>query len=315
MTETARAILFMVAAMAFFALEDMFLKVLSGRVPLGQVLILLGIGGTAIFGSLALARGEPLLSRDLFAPSVLLRLTGEAVGTIGFATAIALTPITTASAIVQAMPLAVTLGAALFLGEKVGWRRWTAIAAGFLGVLVIIRPGTEGFEPMSFFAVLGVVGLSLRDLATRIVPARIGSAQLSAWSFAVTVPAGLVWNLVAGAQWVSLDPSAWGLFAATQGLGVLAYGALVQATRRGAVAVVAPFRYSRIVFAMVVGTLVFGERPDLWTLAGTGIIVASGLYALWRETRLARGSGPASLSGTGGLWGARKADATEGPPT
>ena len=168
-------------------------------------------------------------------------------------------------------------------------------------MLVVIRPGTEGFEPISFFAVLGVFGLSLRDLATRMVPARIGSAQLSAWSFAATVPAGLVWNLVAGAPWVTLDPPDWGLFAATQGVGVLAYGALVQATRRGAVAVVAPFRYSRIVFAMIVGTLVFGERPDFWTLAGTGIIVASGLYALWRETRLARGARPASLAGTGSL--------------
>jgi drug/metabolite transporter (DMT)-like permease len=301
MTETTRAILFMVFAMAFFALEDMFLKVLAGRVPLGQVLVLLGIGGTAMFGALALSRGEPLLSPDLLARSVLLRMTGEALGTIGFATAIALTPITTASAIVQAMPLTVTLGAALFLGEKVGWRRWSAIAAGFLGVLVVIRPGTEGFEPMSLFAVLGVLGLSLRDLATRMVPARIGSAQLSAWSFAATVPAGLAWNLVAGASWVPLAPSGWGLFAATQGVGVLAYAALVQATRRGAVAVVAPFRYSRIVFAMIVGTLVFGERPDHWTLAGTGIIVASGLYALWRETRLAREAGPASLAGQPGL--------------
>lgn len=300
MTESGRAILFMVVSMALFALEDMFIKLLSGRVPLGQILVLLGIGGTLIFGGLALWRGDRLISRDILAPSVALRMTGEALGTIGFATAIALTPITSASAIIQAMPLAVTLGAALFLGEPVGWRRWTAICVGFVGVLIVIRPGTDGFEPLSLFAVLGVFGLGLRDLATRVVPKHISSMQLSTYSFAVTIPAGLVWNEVAGAQWTTLSPLDWTTTAFAQTVGVLAYAALVLATRTGAVAVVAPFRYSRIVFAMIVGVLVFGEQPDIWTLVGTGIIVASGLYTLWRETRRAQ-SRRASLAAEGGI--------------
>ncbi len=288
MTETARAIFLMVVSMALFALEDMFIKLLAGRVPLGQILVLLGIGGTAIFGGLALWNGDRLWSRDVLSPSVIVRMIGEALGTIGFATAIALTPITTATAIFQAMPLAVTMGAALFLGEAVGWRRWTAIVAGFIGVLIVIRPGTDGFEPLSLFAILGVVGLGMRDLATRVVPRHISSAQLSAYSFAVTIPAGFLWNAVAGVEWAVLTLPDWATVAAAQGVGVLAYAALVMATRTGAVAVVAPFRYSRIVFAMIVGILVFGERPDAWTLVGTGIIVASGLYTLWRETRAAR---------------------------
>lgn len=288
MTENGRAILFMVLAMALFAVEDMFIKLLAGAIPLGQILVLLGVGGTLIFGTIALAQGDRLVSRDLLAPSVMVRMLGEALGTIGFATAIALTPITTATAIFQAMPLAVTLGAALFLGEQVGWRRWTAIAAGFVGVLVVIRPGTAGFEPLSLFAVLAVFGLGLRDLATRVTPKSITSRQLSAYSFVATIPAGLVWNLVAGADWVALSAPQWGTVALAQGVGVMAYAALVLATRTGEVSVIAPFRYSRIVFAMIVGTLVFGERPDLWTLAGTAIIVASGLYTLWRETALAR---------------------------
>lgn len=300
MTETARAILFMVIAMALFALEDMFIKLLSGRVALGQILVLLGVGGTAIFGGIAIWQGHKLISRDIVTPSVVVRMIGEALGTIGFATAIALTPITTASAIIQAMPLAVTLGAALFLGETVGWRRWTAIAVGFLGVLIVIRPGTEGFEPLSLFAVLGVFGLALRDLATRVVPSHVTSTQLSAYSFAVVVPAGLAWNLVAGAHWVGMSMPDWGLVAVAQGVGVLAYAALVLATRTGSVAVVAPFRYSRLVFAMVVGVLVFGERPDGWTLVGTAVIVASGLYTLWRETRAA-GAWRASLVQSDGL--------------
>ena len=111
MTETARAILLMVVAMALFALEDMFIKILAGHLPLGQILVMLGIGGFLIFGGQVWAQGERLLTRDLLVPSVIVRMLGEALGTIGFATAIALTPITTASAIIQAMPLAVTLGA------------------------------------------------------------------------------------------------------------------------------------------------------------------------------------------------------------
>jgi drug/metabolite transporter (DMT)-like permease len=301
MTETARAILLMVVAMALFALEDMFIKILAGHLPLGQILVMLGIGGFLIFGGQVWAQGERLLTRDLLVPSVIVRMLGEALGTIGFATAIALTPITTASAIIQAMPLAVTLGAALFLGEQVGWRRWTAIVVGFVGVLIIIRPGTEGFEPMSLFAVLGVFGLGMRDLATRVVPKHISSAKLSAQSFAVVIPSGVAWNLVAGAEWGAPKAMEWGFVVAAQGVGVLAYAALVLATRTAAVSVVAPFRYSRIVFAMIVGVLVFGERPDAWTLAGTGIIVASGLYTLWRETRAGRAARRASLADEAGL--------------
>jgi drug/metabolite transporter (DMT)-like permease len=300
MTETARAILLMVIAMALFALEDMFIKLLAGRVPLGQILVLLGIGGFVIFASLVWSHGDRLLTRALLAPGVLLRMLGESLGTIGFATAIALTPITTASAIIQAMPLAVTLGAALFLGETVGWRRWLAITAGFVGVLIVIRPGTSGFEPLSLFAVLGVFGLGLRDLATRVVPKHISSYTLSAHSFAVVVPSGLVWNLVAGADWVALSLPDWGTVVVAQAVGVLAYAALVLATRTGEIAVVAPFRYSRIVFAMIVGVMVFDERPDFWTLAGTSVIVASGLFTLWRETRLARAR-RASIAADGGI--------------
>lgn len=301
MTQTGRAIMFMVLSMALFALEDMFIKLLSGRVPLGQILIVLGMGGMLIFGGLALARGDKLVSRDILAASVLTRMFGEAVGTIGFATAIALTPITTASAIIQAMPLAVTLGAALFLGETVGWRRWTAIAVGFAGVLIVIRPGAGGFEPLSLFAVLGVFGLGLRDLATRAVPRSISSVQLSTYSFAVTVPTGIAWNAVAGMGLVPLDADTWVTLAVAQVVGVLAYAALVLATRTGAVAVVAPFRYSRIVFAMIVGIVVFGERPDVWTWLGTIVIVGSGLYTLWRETRVARAGRRASQAATGGI--------------
>jgi drug/metabolite transporter (DMT)-like permease len=286
--ENLRGAILMTAAMLGFAIEDMFIKLLAATVPLGMVLILLGAGGALVFAALALLRGDALFSRDLLARSVLIRNSGELIGTIGFITAIALTPLSSASAILQATPLVVTLGAALFLGEQVGWRRWSAILAGFAGVLLIIRPGLAAFEPLSLFAVLGVIGLALRDLATRTVPRSISSMQLSTYAFATLVPAGFGMLAFTGQSLRMLTPLEGLLMAAALGFGVLAYYAIVAAMRMGDVAVITPFRYSRLVFALIFGVLFFGERPDIATLAGSALIVASGIYTFWREARLRR---------------------------
>jgi drug/metabolite transporter (DMT)-like permease len=284
--ENLRGAILMTAAMLGFAIEDMFIKLLAATVPLGMVLILLGAGGALVFAVLALLRGDALFSRDLLARSVLIRNSGELIGTIGFITAIALTPLSSASAILQATPLVVTLGAALFLGEQVGWRRWSAILAGFAGVLLIIRPGLAAFEPLSLFAVLGVIGLALRDIATRTVPRSISSMQLSTYAFATLVPAGFGMLAFTGQSLRMLTPLEGLLMAAALGFGVLAYYAIVAAMRMGDVAVITPFRYSRLVFALIFGVLFFGERPDAATLAGSALIVASGIYTFWREARL-----------------------------
>ena len=278
----------MTAAMLGFAIEDMFIKLLSASVPLGLVLILLGAGGAVVFAVLALMRGDALFSRDLLARSVLIRNAGELIGTVGFITGIALTPLSSASAILQATPLVVTLGAALFLGEQVGWRRWSAILVGFAGVILIIRPGFDAFEPASLFAVMGVVGLALRDLATRTVPRSISSMQLSTYAFLTLVPAGMGMLAVTGDAPRLLNGLEWLLIAAALAFGVLSYYAIVAAMRMGDVAVITPFRYSRLVFALCFGVLFFGERPDMATLAGSALIVASGIYTFWREARLRR---------------------------
>jgi drug/metabolite transporter (DMT)-like permease len=292
--ENLRGALLMTAAMLGFAIEDMFIKMLAATVPLGMVLILLGAGGAVVFAVLALLRGDALFSRDLLARSVLIRNTGELLGTIGFVTAIVLTPLSSASAILQATPLVVTLGAALFLGEQVGWRRWSAILVGFAGVVLIIRPGMAAFEPLSLFAVLGVIGLALRDLATRTVPRAISSMQLSTYAFATLVPAGLGMLAFTGQGMRMLTPLEVLLMAAALCFAVLAYYAIVAAMRMGDVAVITPFRYSRLVFALGFGMYFFGERPDALTLAGSALIVASGIYTFWREARLARARGVAS---------------------
>ncbi|MFQ1700910.1 DMT family transporter [Loktanella agnita] len=290
--DNIRGSILMVLAMLGFALEDMFIKQMAGTLPVGQILILLGIGGALIFGTLARVYGDPLLSRALLHPAVILRNTGEVVGTLGYVLAIALTPLSSASAILQATPLVVTMGAALFLGETVGWRRWAAVSVGLCGVLLVIRPGLDGFDANSLFAVQGVIGLAIRDLATRRVPAHITSRQLSTYAFVIVIPTGaamLFFNL-AGQTPVMPDTENTLRMVLAIIAGVGGYYAIVAATRIGDLSMIAPFRYTRLIFALIIGFLVFGERPDLLTLIGAGVIVSSGIYTFWREARLRRTS-------------------------
>lgn len=287
--DNTRGAVLMVAAMLAFAIEDLFIKKLAeAGVPLGQLILYLGLGGALAFGIVVRARGETLLSPALLSRGVVLRNIGEIIGTLGFVAAITQTPISTASAIFQANPLAVTLGAALFLGAPVGWRRWTAIGVGFGGVLLIVRPGAADFDPQAIYAVIAVAGLALRDLATRTVPPEVTSMQLSAWGFTMLIPAGLFMFWLTGAQPVDFAGWQWGFMAAALACGLAGYYAIVAASRIGEIAFVTSFRYTRMLFALIIGAVFFGERPDLLTLLGAALIVASGLYTLLRERRLTR---------------------------
>lgn len=278
----------MVLAMAGFAVEDMFVKLLSAQMPAGQILIMLGVAGTLVFALLAALQGKSAFSRVAFSRAVLLRNLGELIAAASFVTAIALTTLSSVSAIIQATPLAVTLGAAVFMQAEVGWRRWGAILVGFAGVLMIVRPGFEGFEPASLFAVVAVAGLALRDLATRLIPNTVSSMQLSSYAFAMFTPGGVVMLALSGGAVVP-SPLNWAYLGGALVFGVLGYYAIVGAMRIGEVAAVTPFRYSRLIFAMCIGIVILGERPDLWTFAGAGVIILSGLYTFVRERRLARG--------------------------
>ena len=272
----------MVAAMAGFAMEDVLVKQLAATLPVGQVLAMIGCGGCLVFSVITLLGGRPLFSRGFLAPSVMLRNLGEAVGSAAFVAALALTTLSGASAILQATPLAVTLGAALFLGEAVGWRRWTAIGLGFAGVLLIIQPGLAAFTPASLLAVLAVLLLAVRDLASRTVPVEIASVQVAAWGFLSLVPAGLVTMLVMDTPVAMVSTPELARYGATLAVGCAAYYSLVGATRIGEVTAVVPFRYTRLVFALVFGYTVFGERPDALMLTGCALIVGTGLYTIWR---------------------------------
>ncbi len=283
--ENMRGSVLMVLAMAGFAVEDGFIKILARDLPIGEILCLMGFLGAVIFALISHLRGDAFLSRDILKPMVALRNFGEMVAAMGYVTAIALTPLSSASAIIQATSLTVTMGAALFMGEQVGLRRWSAICIGFLGVLLIIRPGLDGFQPASLFAVLAVVGLAIRDLATRVAPITVSSLQLSGYAFASLIPAGLIVSSFSG---VPVMPSAqnWGTLIAAQVFGMSAYVAIVAAMRLGDVSVITPFRYTRLIFAMIIGIMIFGERPDLLTYMGALLIIASGLYTVLRERQL-----------------------------
>lgn len=284
--DNLRGAILMVLAMLGFALEDSFIKLLAGAVSVGQILVMLGIGGSLTFGFIVRLQGKALFSRDMISAPIALRAVGEMVGTICFVSAIVLTPLSSASAILQATPLVVTLGAALFLGEPVGWRRWSAIIVGLLGVLLIIRPGMESFEVLSLLAVLAVFSLALRDLSTRRTPPSISTMQLSFLGFAAIIPAGLISVVATGDSFVSLNALDWIYFMSAMSIGIFAYYAIVAAMRVGEVSFVTPFRYSRLLFALLAGVLIFDESPDTLTLIGAAIIVASGIYTVWRERRI-----------------------------
>ncbi len=284
--ENFRGAALMTLAMLGFAFEDMLIKFIADDLPPWQIILLIGAGGALVFALLVISRGEALLSRDILTPAIILRNVAEMVGTIGFVSALALAPLSLASAILQAAPLVVTLGAAVLLKETVGWRRWSAVIIGFVGVLMVIQPGFDGFDPNALLAVIGVLGLGLRDLAIRRVSPAVSSFQLSFLGFFSLVPAGLILAAITGQAAVVPSSTDWVMLAASVALGVCAYFSIVLATRIGEVSFVTPFRYSRMLFALLIGTFVFSETLNALMLAGTALIVASGVYTLLRERKL-----------------------------
>lgn len=274
----------MTAAMALFAFEDVFLKAAMAEVSVGFGLAVFGLGGMAVFLIWARLRGQRLFHPAIFSRPLILRSLSEVLGRLFYTLAFALAPLSLVSAILQATPLVVALGAVVFFGEKVGWRRWSAIAVGFVGVLMILRPGTEAFTATSIFAVLGMLGFAGRDLATRASPPSMSNVQLGVYGFLMLVIAGAI--LMAVDDTGPLPSLAtMGQLIAAIAVGVLAYTCLTASMRVGEVSLTVPFRYTRLLFAMILGIAIFGERPDLMTWAGSAVVVASGLYTLMRSQR------------------------------
>lgn len=284
MTDNLRGILLMVLAMAGLALSDTFVKLATELMPPMQIMFLVGAGATIMLGGGAIAMRKPFISREILHPVVLLRCLAEVAAATSIMFALAYVPISVVSAIMQSMPLMVTIGAAVFFGEQVGWRRWLAISVGMVGVVMILRPGSDAFDPTTLLALISALALTLRDLTTRAAPAHLSAISLASWGFAAVVPFGLVMMLLQGGS-VSLTPIGTVYVACAVLVTAGGYYALTAAMRVGQISAVAPFRYTRLIFAMAIGITVFSEVIDGWTIAGSAVIAASGLYTLFRERR------------------------------
>jgi drug/metabolite transporter (DMT)-like permease len=272
----------MAVAMAAFTMNDSITKAVSEEINFGQVMLVRGLFATALITVLTLQQQAMGSLRTLLVKPVALRLVGEIGGTISFMAAITHLPLANTLAIFQALPLAITLGAALVFREPVGWRRWLAIGIGFLGVLIIVRPGAAGFTQYSLLALISVAFCALRDLATKQIPANVPSLFVTLLMTVMVTMTGAVILFPLGG-WTPPSSRALVLLALAAVLVLIGYQCMIVALRSGDISAVAPFRYTALQGAMLLGYLVFGDRPDAMMATGASIIVGSGLYAFYRE--------------------------------
>ncbi|MEZ5798830.1 MAG: DMT family transporter [Paracoccaceae bacterium] len=286
-SDNLRGILFMSLSMAAFTINDTFVKSVTQTLPLFQTIALRGV--IAVLGLTVLAAGTGAFrrmprGRDL--RLIGLRSLADVAATILFLEALLRMPLANLSAILQALPLAITLGAALIFGDRIGWRRMSAILAGLVGVLIIIRPGTEGFDRWALLGLASVACVVVRDLSVRPLQGQVPSALVALGAAVSVAVMGWIGTAVDGWQ-----PMTGRQAAEVLGAGlflIVGYISSVSAMRSGDIGLVAPFRYTSLLWAIGLGYLVFGNLPDGWTLTGAAIVVAAGIFTLLRERTLRR---------------------------
>ncbi len=274
--------MFMAISQVAFTLNDALVKLATGSLGVGQIMLVRGMFASALMAVLVWRLGQLQPLSMLRNRPIQLRILGEIGGTVSYLIALAHLPLANVSAMFQALPLAITMSAALFFGDHVGPRRWIAIIAGFIGVLIIVRPGMEGFNAYSIYVLVCVAFCAVRDLATRAVPDSVPSSFVSLLTaIAVTITGAFMVPLTGG--WKAMD-GALLLTLFTAALLVLTgYQFIIQSMRVGEISFVAPFRYTALIWAIGAGYFVFHTIPDPFMLLGASIIVASGLYTLYRE--------------------------------
>ncbi|WP_299049092.1 DMT family transporter [uncultured Tateyamaria sp.] len=277
--------LLMMASMASFTLNDTLIKLTGGAVPLMQLLVIRGVLSSILIVALARWLGRihfRIARRDW--GLIALRSLAEVGAAYFFMTALLNMPLANVTAILQVLPLTVAVGAALVFREPLGWRRMSAILLGFMGMLLIVRPGPEGFSLWSVYALIAVACVTVRDLATRRLSPDVPSMT-------VTLVAALTVMAFAGVAsttttWVPLDTRMALLISGASVFIIGGYFFSVQVMRVGEISFIAPFRYTGLVWALVLGWLVFGDWPSSLTLTGAAIVVATGLFTLYREGRV-----------------------------
>lgn len=280
--KNTKGIILMLISMATFALADTFIKMSGSFLSPAQIMFFLIGGGLILFALIAVIKGENLKEPRAFAPVLLLRYCAEMIGLLGMIMALTNVPLSIVGAVTQASPILVAVGAVFFLKEAVSWRRWSSIAIGFLGVVLVIQPGGESLDYTVAWAVLALAAFSVRDLVTRLTPPDIASASLATFTMVAALPFATAWVLFNGERLFPAEIN-WGMVVLMVVLGSLGYLLLITSLRIGELSAVMPFRYSRIVFLLMLGVLVFGERPSLPMLLGAALIIVSGVYIMWRE--------------------------------
>ena len=283
--ENLLGIAWMIASMAAFAIEDGFLKTVTKQLPVGQVLMMFGAAGLCVFALMARRAGAAILQTQVLTKNMLFRAVFEFFGRLFYILAIALTPMSSATAILQSGPLFVVLGAHIFLREKVDAKTWLAIFGGLLGVMIILRPSAEDFSPISLLAVVGTLGFVGRDLFTRTAPPTLTKEVLGFYGFTNMMIAGACFAVWDGKPFVPLQAQQLLMLGAALMAGVFAYTALMIAMRTGSIGVVTPYRYSRLLFGIFIGVAVFDEQLDAPMLLGCAVVIGAGLFIGWQNQR------------------------------
>ncbi len=274
----------MALAMLCFITNDTIIKVLGETVPLGQMLVVRGVFAVVILaGFVALGPARRQL-RQLGSGPVVLRAGADVITTFLFLTALLNMDIANATAILQAAPFAVIVLAAVFLGERTGWRRFSAVAVGFIGVLIVVRPAGEGFNAYGLVAVAAMLFVALRDVLTRRIPLSVPSSIIALANGLAVLVGGL--GLMLFETPVALGVNQLALLLASAVMLAAAYFLMVLAIRAADMATTAPFRYTVIVWSLLSGYFVFGSVPQVSSFAGIALIAGSGIYAVWRDARV-----------------------------
>jgi drug/metabolite transporter (DMT)-like permease len=283
MKANIHAILTMTLSMLCFTVGDTFVKVVGSDLPISQIMFLRGLFATLFIAGACIWTGAFRQWRTLLIPLMAWRTVGEIAATAFYFAGLMRMSFSDAVAIGQVTPLAVTAAAAIFLSEPIGWRSWTATAVGFLGVLLIIRPGTSAFNPAAILILGAVAGVVLRDLITRIIGTTIPITLITTAAAASITLAGLA--LAPFETWATPAPWHFGYLATAAACVLGGYVLTILSTRSGDISVVSPFRYTSAIFGVAIGVLIFRERIDTLTLIGLAIVIAAGIYTFAREAK------------------------------
>jgi drug/metabolite transporter (DMT)-like permease len=275
------AIVAMLTAMALFTGSDTLTKLATAELPTGQIMAVRGTFAVLLAFGLVVGTGESRHLRELFSRILLLRALLEAGISFTFLTALGYLQLANITAIMQATPIMITLLTVVLGLEQVGWRRWSAIAVGFAGVLLIVKPSPSGFNVFAGLALLSAALVATRDLVTRSIAGHIPSVIVTLSTTLIVTVLGFALSLQE--DWQPLSAGETWMLGAAAVLVTLGNLAIIKAFRIGEMSVVSPFRYAVILTSLITGYLVFGELPDLISVLGIVLIVASGVYTIHRE--------------------------------